>query len=317
MRKHSTRAAGIDTGKHKLDIALSSGEEVLQVANNEAGYLTLDAWLKKRRIGRVGIEASGGYERGVVSWLRGHGYRVVVLQPMQVKAYARYRLKRAKNDKIDARLIAICTAESDQIRDGGDARLLALKESLRLLEQIEEDRARMKTRLEAYRDKALISQLKAEIERLTRWRRDELKRLLAELDAHADLGRKVELLASIDGVGKRTALAMLIHMPELGTLSREEATSLAGLAPFDDDSASRSGPRHIWGGRHRLRRSLYAAALPAAFKWNRALVALYRRLIAAGKAHKVALVACARKLIIFANAVLERATPWVSESPLA
>ena len=310
MRQHITRAAGIDTGKHKLDVALSCGGDVLQVTNDEAGHAELLSWLRRHRVQRIGIEASGGYERDVVEWLRTHGQVVIVFQPMQVRAYARYRLQRAKNDKIDARLIAVCAAESEQIRDPVDPRLSAFKERLRLIEQIEEDRARMKTRLEAYRYESLIHRLNAEIKRLSEWRRSAIKALLAELRSHVDLRRKIELLSSIPGVGERTALAMLVHMPELGTLTREEAVSLAGLAPFDDDSAERSGQRHIWGGRHRLRRSLYAAALPAAFHWNDALIALYKRLIAAGKAHKVALVACARKLIIYANAVLERGTPW-------
>ena len=313
MSKYSTRAAGLDTGKHKLDVALSSGDDVLQVGNDEAGYAQLKGWLGKHKIKRIGIEASGGYERAVVGFLREHGCVVIVFQPMQVRAYARYRLKRAKNDKIDARLIAVCAAECDQIREPSDPRLAALKERLRLIEQIEEDRSRMKTRLEGYRDKSLIGQLKAEIKRLSAWRRAELKALMAELQQHADLARKIELVASIDGLGKRTAIALLIHMPELGTLSREEAASLAGVAPFDDDSAQRSAQRHIWGGRHRLRRSLYAAALPAAFYWNVALMALYKRLRAAGKPHKLALVACARKLIIYANAVLERGTPWIAD----
>jgi transposase len=309
------KAAGIDTGKHKLDVALGSGGDLLQIGNDEAGYGELDRWLRQHRVKRIGIEASGGYERDVVAWLRSHGHTVIIFQPMQVRAYARYRLKRAKNDTIDARLIAVCAAESEQIREPSDPRLSALKERLRLIEQIEEDTARMKTRLEAYRDKSLICQLKAEIKRLSQWRRSEMKALSAELALHADLHRKIELLSSIDGVGTRTAIAMLVHMPELGTLSREEAVSLAGLAPFDDDSAGRSGQRHIFGGRHRLRRSLYAAALPAAFHWNAALIALYKRLTAAGKPHKLALVACARKLLIYANAVLERGTPWLAHTP--
>jgi transposase len=311
MRKHSTKAAGIDTGKHKLDVALSSGGEILQVVNNETGYGELCEWLKRHRVKRVGIEASGGYERDVVAWLRRRGHIVIVFQPMQVRAYGRFHLKRAKNDTIDARLIAGCAAESEQIREPSDPRLAALKERLRLIEQLEEDAARMKTRLEGYRDKSLISQLQAEIKRLSAWRRSALKALFGELAEHADLQRKIDLLSSIDGVGPRTALAMLVHMPELGTLTREEAASLAGLAPFDDDSAKRRGQRHIFGGRHRLRRSLYAAALPAALHWNTALMALYKRLTQAGKSHKVALIACARKLLIYANTVLERGTPWL------
>jgi transposase len=99
-------------------------------------------------------------------------------------------------------------------------------------------------------------------------------------------------------------------MPELGQISDAQASSLAGLAPFDDDSGRHRGVRHIAGGRGRLRRSLYAAALPASYRWNPALVALYKRLIAKGKGHKAALIACARKLLVFANVVVRRGTPW-------
>jgi transposase len=121
---------------------------------------------------------------------------------------------------------------------------------------------------------------------------------------------------SIPGIGERTALALLIRMPELGRVSREQAAALAGLAPFDDDSGKHRGQRHIAGGRARLRRSLFAAALPAAFRWNKALVALYARLTANGKAHTAALIACARKLLIYANTVVQRGTPW-TEKPLS
>nr|MCK7667287.1 transposase [Bradyrhizobium sp. 2S1] len=99
-------------------------------------------------------------------------------------------------------------------------------------------------------------------------------------------------------------------MPELGRVSREEAAALAGLAPFDNDSGQHKGQRRIAGGRARLRRSLFAAALPAAFRWNKALIVLYTRLTAAGKAHNAALIACARKLLIYANTVIQRGTPW-------
>ena len=101
-------------------------------------------------------------------------------------------------------------------------------------------------------------------------------------------------------------------MPEIGRVSREQAAALAGLAPYDDDSGLRRGPRHIKGGRQRLRQSLYAATLPAVFYWNAQLKAVYKRLIAAGKTHKLALVACARKLLIFVNTVVARGTPWTS-----
>ncbi len=123
-------------------------------------------------------------------------------------------------------------------------------------------------------------------------------------------------MLSVPGLGERTALALIIRMPELGRVSREHAAALAGLAPFDDDSGKHKGERHIAGGRRRLRRSLFAAALPAAFRWNKALIELYARLIARGKAHNEALIACARKLLIYANTVVQRGTPW-TERPLS
>jgi transposase len=136
------------------------------------------------------------------------------------------------------------------------------------------------------------------------------------LRAHEDLGRRLDLVLSIPGLGERTAIALIVRMPELGRVSREEAAALAGLAPYDDDSGKHKGQRHIAGGRGRLRRSLFAAALPAAFRWNKALIELYTRLTARGKAHNAALIACARKLLIYANTVVHRGTPWV-ERPAA
>lgn len=142
----------------------------------------------------------------------------------------------------------------------------------------------------------------------------ELKRIAHSLRQHPDLARRLDLVRSVPGIGERTALALLLRLPELGRVSREEAAALAGLAPFDNDSGTRHGARRIAGGRARLRRSLYAAALPAAFRWNPALKALYQRLTARGKAHKAALVACARKLLVYANTVVQRGTPWEPEA---
>jgi len=311
MTYSTTKAAGIDTGKHKLDVALSFGDDTLQIGNDAAGYEALCAFLHRHGVQLVGIEASGGYERGVVAHLRREGFAVALLQPLQVRAFARFQGLRAKNDAIDARLIADCTAALGEARPPADPRLTALGERMRLVEQIDEDVARLKTRKETYGEPALIATLDAEITRHKSWRKAELKTLLADLRSHPDLAQKLDLLTSIPGIAERTALALLIHMPELGSLSREQVAALAGLAPFDNDSAQRRGQRHIQGGRHRVRRSLYAAALAAAFHWNPALKTLYQRLRAAGKAHKLALVACARKLLIYANTVLARGTPWL------
>lgn len=314
MTEHNIGAAGIDTGKSTLDVALAGDLSQLQVDNDAAGHRGLASWLRDNGVERVGIEASGGYERTVVSHLRNQGFTVIMFQPIQVRAYATYRQQRAKNDRIDAALIAACTAAATTIKDAPDPRLEAFAEPLTLIEQIEEDIARCKTRLEAFRDPRHRDLLKAEIKRLKAWRAAEIKRMVAELRCHDDLARRLDLIESVPGIGLRTALALLVRMPELGTLSREQAAALAGLAPFDDDSGKRHGARRIAGGRTRLRKSLYAAALPAAFQWNPALINLYQRLIRDGKPHKVALVACARKLVIFANAVVARGTPWTKNT---
>jgi transposase len=192
-----------------------------------------------------------------------------------------------------------------------DPRFDALADDLTFIEQIEEDIVRFKTRLEHIRDNRLRRTVTADIKRLEKRRAVELKRLIARLRSHADLAERFELVLSIPGIGERTALALIVRMPELGRVSREQAAALAGLAPFVHQSGKRQGETHIGGGRSRLRRSLYAAALAASFRWNPALKALYARLIARGKSHNSALIACARKLLVFANTVVARGTPWV------
>jgi transposase len=314
MTQTNITTAGIDTSKAKLDVAVHGRSESWQVANALPGWRLLAANLAKVGVTRVGIEATGGYERGLVEHLRAAGFVVLVLQPVQVKAFARVHLRRAKNDALDAILIAACAAAMDQSRITHDPRLADLAGYLTFLEQIEEDIARFKTRLEHIDEPALRRIVNCDIARLKARRTAQIRLIAKQLRAHHDLAVRLDLVLSIPGIGERTALALIIRMPELGRISREEAAALAGLAPFDDDSGQHRGQRHIAGGRGRLRRSLYAAALPAAFRWNKALVALYARLTAAGKSHKAALIACARKLLIYANTVVQRGMPWTEKA---
>jgi transposase len=308
--------AGIDTSKAKLDVALHGRAEHWRVENTAVGWRRLAVEFSRAGVTRVGIEASGGYESGVVGYLRDKGFTVLVLQPLQVKAYARVHLRRAKNDKLDAVLIAACTATIDQPRIEPDDRLAKLAQHLTFIEQIEEDIARFKVRLEHVGELRLRRLVVADVARLKKRRAAELLRIVTALRTHDDLAHRLDLVLSIPGLGERTAIALIIRMPELGRVSREEAAALAGLAPYDDDSGKHKGQRHIAGGRGRLRRSLFAAALPAAFHWNKALIDLYERLMARGKAHNAALIACARKLLIYANTVVQRGTPW-TERPLS
>jgi transposase len=310
---HTTPTAGIDTAKDKLDVAIHGLPTQFTVENRRPGWRRLATALAKAGVKRVGIEATGGYERGVVGHLRAAGCIVLVLQPLQVKAYARLHLRRAKNDRLDAVLIAACAAVLEGPLSVPDPRLSPLADALTFVEQIEEDIARWKTRLEHIDQPRLQRLVVTDIKRLQTRRAAELKRILQALRRHDDLAHRLDLVQSVPGIGERTALALILYMPELGHISREQAAALAGLAPFDDDTGQHKGQRHIAGGRSRPRRSLYAAALPAAFRWNTALIALYRRLIANGKSHKLALIACARKLLIYANTVLQRGSPWTQQ----
>lgn len=315
MSNSTTPVAGIDTGKQWLDIALYPAGERPRFANNAGGHQDLAAWLAARGIARIGIEASGGYEQAVVTCLRRHGLHVALLQPRQVRAFAVYKLRRAKNDRLDAALIAECTANLTTVHQPPDPRLAPMAEHLLFIEQLEFDIARLKTRRERFTDKRLLLQIDRHIAALQRRREAELTRLQAAIRRHDDLARRLELIASVDGIGARTALTLLILLPELGSLSREQAAALAGVAPFDNTSAERTAQRHIAGGRNRVRRALFNAALPAAYRWNDNLKAQYERLRQRGKLHKPALIACARKLVIFANAVLLRGSPWTKSQP--
>jgi transposase len=317
MAKRITVCAGIDTGKRKLDVAIDGSCEQLQVENTAVGHKVLLEWLQRYKVKRIGIEASGGYEQPVVAALRRKRFVVVVFQPAQVRAYAKFHLQRAKNDKIDAALIAACTAAVKQIYPAPDPRLSPFAEQLTMIDQIGEDIMKLKNRIETCRNERIRAVWKEDIARLAKRERTELKALVAAIRQYPDLAERLELIHSVGGAGLPTAVAILVRMPEIGQLTREQAAALAGLAPYDDDSGDQVGARHIDGGRERLRRALYLAALPASFRWNPQLIALYQRLRAAGKEHKRALIACARKLLIFINTVVARGTPWQGEPPAA
>lgn len=307
---HAGLCAGIDTGKKYLDYAVAGGKDAFRDGNDIEGRARLSAALKSRGVQRVGIEASGGYEREIVAELRASGFEVVVHQPHRVRAYAKFKGVRAKNDRVDAMLIAACTAAQTQSRDAPDPRLASFSEHLTFIDQLTEDIARAKIRRESQRDPRLKKLTNEQIKRLTTTRRDELRQLANAIKAHADLARRLEVLLSIQGIGPPTAIALVVRMPELGTITREQAASLVGAAPFDHDSGQHRGQRRIAGGRARVRTALFAATQAAARQWNPALIALYNRLVKAGKPHNVAIIACVRKMIIFANTVLAKNQLW-------
>jgi transposase len=310
QNQSNTKIAGIDVGKHRLDAAVHGLGEALVVANAPAGIGELIAWLKAREVGRVGMEATGGYERGVRAALEAAGFEVVVHQPIEVRLFAKLKRKRAKNDRLDAALIAAATAQVDAIRAAQDQRLVELGERLTAYEQVTDQAAEMKTFLESVRLKDVASLIRGQIRALERLKAKLLADILARIKAWPDLLARLRLLLSLPGIGPVVAATLVVRMPELGAMRRGQAAALIGVAPFDRDSGQWKGLRFIAGGRRRPRRMLYLAAL-AAKRVDPGFKAFADQLRNRGKPPKVAVVAVMRKLIEAANLVLQRGHPWV------
>lgn len=312
--KSSTKVAGVDVGKAWLDVAVHGLEDEGRWANSRRGIAELIAWLKAREVGRVGLEATGGYERMLRSALEAAGLEVAVHQPIEVRLFARLTRRRAKNDALDARLIAAATARVETVRAASDPRLTELAERLTAYEQITDQVAELKTFMEHVTLKDLAAELRRQIAVLTRLKARLLAGILQRIKAQADLLTRYRLLLSLPGHGPVVAATLVVRMPELGAMKRGQPASLIGVAPFDRDSGQHRGQRFISGGRSRPRRVLYLAAL-AAKRCDPALKAFAQRLLQNGKPPKLAIVAVMRKLIEAANLVLQRGQPWLSQSP--
>lgn len=307
--KSSTRIAGIDVGKRRLDVALHGQEETLVVDNDQAGIGRLIDWLERCGVARVGLEASGGYERAVREALTLAGLEVVTHQPLEVRLFARLKRLKAKNDRLDAALIAAATAQVDAVKAASDPRLSQLAERLTAYEQMSDQAVQMKTYLEHVTLKDVARSYQARIRSLEGLKARLLKTILTLVAGHPDLAARLALLRGLPGFGPVVALAVLIRMPELGALEPGKAAALLGVAPFDHDSGQHKGQRFIQGGRARPRRLVYIAAL-AAKRVDPGFRTFAEGLRARGKPPKLILVAIMRKLIEAANLILSQQRPW-------
>jgi transposase len=292
-----------------LDVARHGSSQAVGFTNDAEGFERLGSWLAAEGVERVGLEATGGYERAVVSWLQANGYEVVIHQPLEVRLFARLKRRRAKNDRIDAILIAAATAQVDAVKAAADPLLVELAERMTAYEQAADQLAQLKTYLEHVTLADLKASLLAQIQHAKAWKHQLLTAVVARIKARPDLARRYALLMSLPGVGPVVAAGLVIRMPELGSMSPAQAACLLGVAPFDHDTGLFKGQRHIAGGRARPRRLVYIAAL-AASRHDPGFTAFANRLRDAGKKPKVILVAVMRKLIQAANLVLTRGTPW-------
>jgi transposase len=307
--KSSTKIAGIDVGKRRLDVALHGQAQTLAVDNDEAGIRGLIDWLQSHGVTRVGLEATGGYERAVREALGLAGLEVVVHQPLEVRLFARLKRLKAKNDRLDAALIAAATAQVDAVRAANDPRLSQLAERLTAYEQMSDQAVQMKTYLEHVTLKDIARLYRARIRSLETLKARLLKDILDLVAIHPDLAARLALLKSLPGFGPVVAVAVLIRMPELGALEPGKAAALLGVAPFDSESGQHKGQRFIHGGRARPRRLVYIAAL-AAKRADTGFKTFAERLKANGKPPKLILVAIMRKLIEAANLILSQQRPW-------
>jgi transposase len=303
------KTAGLDIGKTKLDAAIAGQLDQLCVTNDAVGRQALIVWLTQHGVHRVGMEATGGYERDIREALEIDGFDVIIHRPEEVRCFAVFKRLKAKNDRLDAQIIAQATVQVSGIRASRDPQLLELAEHLTQYEQFSDLLARAKMFKEHLRLKeskaenaVLISCLKGHKARV-------VARILKLIKACPELKARYDLLRSLPGIGPVIAAVLVIRMPELGHMQHGQASALLGVAPYDRDSGDHKGKRFIKGGRSRPRRFLYIAAL-AAKRMNTPFKTLADRLRANAKPPKVAIVAVMRKLIEAANLVLKRHTPW-------
>lgn len=301
---------GIDVSKDRLDVGVRPTGERFRTGRDAEGLSGLVARLVPLAPKVVAVEATGGYERVVVAALSAAGLPVVVVNPAQVRAFARALGKRAKTDPIDAAVIAhFVEATKPEVRALPDAETRRLSDLMarrrQIVEMIVAERQRQKHTSEP--------RLQRSIARLLAALKDELSTLKSEIDdvvrASAAWRAKQDLLTSVPGVGKTIARTLLADLPELGTLDRRKTAALTGLAPWTRQSGHWKGKSFIGGGRASVRSALFVGAM-VAVRHNPELKAFCERLVAAGKPKLVAFVATARKLLTILNAILRDGKPW-------
>ena len=305
------RYIGIDVSKAQLEVAVRPGNQRWQVSCTDEGTGKLISQLTHLRPTLVVMEASGGLEIPLVASLAAASLPVVIVNPRQVRDFARATGILAKTDAIDAQVLAHfaeAVQPAQRPLPSAEAKALSALVSRRrqLVSILVAEKNRLGTALPSVRPR---------IQAHIAWLEHDLKELDDDLDdtlRGSPIWReKEDLLRSVPGVGRNLAFTLLAYLPELGTLDRRQIAALVGVAPFNRDSGTLRGRRTVWGGRSCIRAALYMSALVAS-RHNPVIQAFYARLLAAGKPKKVALTACMRKLLIILNAMLKHHVPWHS-----
>lgn len=315
MKRQMNPTIGIDIGKDILVVYRLPDKAAIEVTNDKAGLVTLLRWLGDDPALRIIFEPTGPYHRLLEKTLAAADVTMVKVNPRQARRFAEAIGKLAKTDRVDAAMLARLGATLDLASRPPKSEMLHDLRELQVARQ-----GQMKDRI------ALTHRLGhatlALVKRQLRLRIRQVNMHLAEIDAamldaiRADeaLSQRFDILTSIPGIGQIAACAMLIEMPELGQMEARQAAALAGLAPVTRQSGKWRGHAHIQGGRAGLRRSLYMPALVAT-RYNAPLREKYQKLIASGKAAKIAITAIMRKLIVLANTLLRQNRKWTPNAP--
>lgn len=314
MRQSEEFVVGIDVAKAGLDVAVRPSGEERHLANASAEIAELVGWLSALQPQLIVVEATGGYEAPLVAELGIAHLPVAVVNPRQVRDFARASGRLAKTDRLDAQTLAhFGQAMRPTPRPLPDQETQALAALVERRRQVVAMRTAEQNRLGATRVAAVRSRIQAHLT----WLDEELHALDEELRRRlraSPLWRaQDDLLRSVPGVGPTLALTLLAELPELGRLARPQIAALVGVAPLNRDSGTLRGQRSIWGGRAAVRTTLSMATLRAT-RCNPVIQRFYDRLVAAGKPRKVALVACMHKLLTILNAMVKHQTPWQAQA---
>ena len=300
---------GIDVAKARVDVAIRPGGDRCEVSNDQAGIVALVAQMQQLNPVALVMEASGGLELPLVAALAAASLPVVVVNPRQVRDFAKATGRLAKTDSLDAAVLAhFAEAVRPPQRPLRDAETQTLNSLVARRQQV-------MTMLVAERNRLSSADIAVQtsIEGHITWLKQELNDLdqgLRQTLRQSPVWReKDDLLRSVPGIGDRISVTLLACLPELGTLNRRQIAALVGVAPFNRDSGTLRGKRTVWGGRAKVRTALYMGAIVAS-RFNPVIRDFYQRLLAAGKPKKLALTACMRKLLIILNSMLKHGSSW-------
>jgi len=311
MAQNESVVVGIDVAKDKVDACIRRVALRQTFPNTPQGHRQLVAWLRKHQVNKAVMEASGGYEREWAKVLRQAGTEVRIVDPKRVRSFALSAGRLAKNDTIDAEMIAWFAETFDEAPGQTHN---AAREELAALVKARKNLIDVKTRLQSQNEHAVPGPVQKAHARVLKSVAAEIAKLEAAISARIkatpEFAERAEIIESVPGLAATTSAVLIAGASELGKVSDAIAAALIGIAPYDDDSGKRRGERHIKGGRRWVRNALFTPCLGAATQHNPVLKAHYERLIANGKEPKVALVACMRKLIIILNTMIARGEKW-------